>query len=423
MKNIKNHDLVKTFVALKGNPKISLVTEPLWFIPYSLFSPFATLYMANYGLTSSEIGLIISISLGLQVVFAFMGGVITDKLGRRLTTFIFDFLAWTIPCFIWAFAQNFWMFLLASSINALFQITSTSWTCLFVEDCPKKHLTNAFTLLHMCGMLSVFFSPIAIVLVDIFSVQQVVSALYFVSAISMSLKFILLYFRGGETEMGKIRYEETKNISYATLFRGYSSVIKTILDSSNMKFVILLLALTNISVIATTNFFSLYITEYLHLNATLVPIFPMVRTAIMLLVVTFLQNIINRLRMRSSLIGGIIVYIVSHIVLILSPEKSIIAVSLYTIFEAAAYAIVFPRREALMAYYIIPKERSRVQSIFHAAMIAISSPFGYVVGRLFEEHPALPFIFNIFIFFIATLVIVRAKTISSYDNEIRGLTN
>ncbi len=423
MKSIKNHDLVRTFVELKGNPKISLLTEPLWFIPFSLFSPFASIYMTQNGLTSSEIGLIISISLVLQVIFAFVGGVITDKMGRRFTTFVFDFLAWTIPCFIWAFANNFFMFLLAASINALFQITSTSWTCLFVEDCPKKHLTNAFTLLHMCGMLSVFFSPIAIVLVDMYSVQQVVSVLYFISGISMSLKFIILYLRGGETEMGKIRYEETKNISYLTLFRGYGEVIKTIFQSSSMKFVILLLALTNTSVIATTNFFSLYITQHLQLSATLVPIFPMVRTALMLLVVSFLQNILNRFRMKNALLMGTLVYVVSHAILILSPIQSIIGATLYTILEAAAYAIVFPRREALMAYYIIPKERSRVQSIFHAAMIAISSPFGYVVGRLFDENPTFPFIFNIVVFAIMAVLIVRSKAIVSYDKEIRGEAN
>ncbi len=422
MKKIRNHDLVRTFVELKGNPKISLLTEPLWFIPFSLFSPFASLYMSENGLTSSEIGLIISISLALQVLFAFVGGVITDKMGRRLTTFIFDFLAWTIPCFIWAFAHNFWLFLLAASINALFQITSTSWTCLFVEDCPKKLLTNAFTLLHMCGMLSVFFSPIAIVLVDMYSVQKVVSVLYFISGISMSLKFIILYLRGGETEMGKIRYEETKNISYLTLFKGYGEVIKTVFQSQSMKFVILLLALTNTSVIATTNFFSLYVTKHLHLSASLVPIFPMVRTAVMLLAIALLQNVINRLRMKTSLVTGILVYIVSHVVLIITPEHSILGATLYTLLEAMAYAIVFPRREALMAFYIIPKERSRVQSIFHAAMIGISAPFGYVVGRLFDEHPDYPFWFNILIFALTGLLIARSKAIVSYDKEIRGET-
>ncbi len=423
MKSIKNHDLVKTFTELKGNPKVSLITEPLWFIPYSLFSPFATLYMSTFGLTSSQIGITISVGLALQVIFAFIGGVITDKLGRRLTTFIFDFAGWSIPCFIWAFANNFWMFLIASSVNAFFQITNTSWNCLFVEDCPKKHLTNAFTLLQMCGMLSVFFSPIAIVLVDLYSVQQVVSVLYFISGVSMALKFIFLYIFGGETEMGKIRMEETKNTSYLTLFKGYSTVAKTIYKSESMKFVILFMALTNIIVIATNSFFSLYITQHLYLNASLVPIFPMVRTAIMIAIVSFLQNVINRFRMKNSIILGIVIYILSHIALIVAPTYNLFFVVLYTVLEAAAYAIVFPRKDALMAYYVLPKERSRVSAVFHAIMIALSSPFGYIVGYLFDINPTYPFIFNIIVFIIIIKVIASSKAIKTYDKEIRGEAN
>ena len=32
---LKRHDLFRTLIELKGNPKISLLTEPLWNIPVS----------------------------------------------------------------------------------------------------------------------------------------------------------------------------------------------------------------------------------------------------------------------------------------------------------------------------------------------------------------------------------------------------
>ena len=56
LQKLKNHVLAQTFRELKGNPKWSICTEPLWFIPYSLFVPFQTLYMRKLGLTSLEIG-------------------------------------------------------------------------------------------------------------------------------------------------------------------------------------------------------------------------------------------------------------------------------------------------------------------------------------------------------------------------------
>ena len=56
---LKKHDLVITFKSLKGNPKWSVCTEPLWFIPFALFQPFQTLYMYKVGVTSIEIGFIL----------------------------------------------------------------------------------------------------------------------------------------------------------------------------------------------------------------------------------------------------------------------------------------------------------------------------------------------------------------------------
>ncbi len=45
-------------------------------------------------------------------------------------------------------------------------------------------------------------------------------------------------------------------------------------------------------------FFSLYITERLHLPDNLVAVFPVIRTIVMLLFLIGLQNLINRLRMK-----------------------------------------------------------------------------------------------------------------------------
>lgn len=41
------NEMINYFVTLKGNPKACVMTEPLWFIPYSLYAPFATLYMSK----------------------------------------------------------------------------------------------------------------------------------------------------------------------------------------------------------------------------------------------------------------------------------------------------------------------------------------------------------------------------------------
>lgn len=418
MQKLRNHVLVQTFRELKGNPKWSICTEPLWFIPYSLFVPFQTLYMRKLGLSSVEIGTTVTAGFILQMFFALIGGVITDKMGRRKATVIFDTLGWTVPCLIWAFSQNFWWFLAAAAVNAAFQITNTSWNCLFIEDCPPKHITNAFTLIQMCGMLSVFFSPLAVILVGKYDVVPVMRWLYFIAALSMLAKFLLLYYFGGETKVGKKRMEETKNLSYFSMMKGYGTVFLTMIKSGKMRLVVYLMALTNIIQIATTNFFSLYVTEKIHLSDELVAVFPVIRTLVMLAFVIGLQNLFQKLRMKVSFLVGFFMYIASHLLLLLTPEKNLLLVMGYTILEAAAYAVIIPRKDALMAHYVEQKERSRIYALYNVLMIGISVPFGSLIGWMFELNPGLPFLFNIALFGLCILLTMGSRDLSRLEESI-----
>ena len=418
MQKLRNHVLAQTFRELKGNPKWSICTEPLWFIPYSLFMPFQTLYMRKLGLRSVEKGTTVTVGFILQMFCSLIVGVITDKMGRRKATVIFDTLGWTVPCLIWAFSQNFWWFLAAAAVNAAFQITNTSWNCLFIEDCPPKHITNAFTLIQMCGMLSVFFSPLAVILVGKYDVVPVMRWLYFIAALSMLAKFLLLYHFGGETQVGKKRMEETKNLSYFSMMKGYGTVFLTMIKSGKMRLVVYLMALTNIIQIATTNFFSLYVTEKIHLSDELVAVFPVLRTLVMLAFVIGLQNLFQKLRMKVSFLVGFLMYIASHLLLLLTPEKNLLLVMGYTILEAAAYAVIIPRKDALMAHYVEPKERSRIYALYNVLMIGISVPFGSLIGWMFEVNPGFPFLFNIVLFGLCILLTMGSRDLSRLEESI-----
>lgn len=409
LQKIRNHVLVNTFLELKGNPKWSICTEPLWYIPYSLFTPFQTIYMRQIGLSSLEIGTTLTVGFILQMIFALIGGIVNDKLGRRKTTFFFDTIGWTIPCFIWAFSQNFTWFLVAAAVNGVFQITNTSWNCLFIEDCPVKHITNAFTLIQMCGMLSVFFAPLTVVLVGMYDVVPVIRVVYFISGISMFMKFFLLYHFGGETEVGKQRMLETKDISYLTMLKGYGAVFLKMIRSSKMRLVVYFMALTNIIQIATTNFFSLYVTERICLSDELVAVFPVIRTLVMLAFVVGFQNLFQKLQIQTSFVTGFLMYIVSHVMLLVAPEQNLSLVIGYTILEAAAYAVIIPRKDAMMAYYVDVTERSRIYALYNVLMIALSAPFGTIIGWMYDVRMGLPFVFNIVLFAGCILLTMFSK--------------
>ncbi len=110
----RHESLWSTAVHLRGNPRAAVWTEPMWGLSMALVLPYASVYMLALGLRDQQIGLLATIGILSQTVFGLLGGVITDRLGRRTTTAVFDLVAWSVPCLIWAVAQNFWYFLGAS---------------------------------------------------------------------------------------------------------------------------------------------------------------------------------------------------------------------------------------------------------------------------------------------------------------------
>lgn len=209
--------------------------------------------------------------------------------------------------------------------------------------------------------------------------------------------------------MGYQRMDETKNISFWDMFKGYKEVALLILKSKRMMLVVIFLAISNISFIATNNFFSLYITEDLNLSDNLVAVFPMLRTIVMWAFIIGLQNLINRMSMKNSIHLGFIIYIVSHVFLIVAPKENILFILIYTLLEASAYAIIAPRREALMALYSDERDRSRIYGLYNALMIAITTPFGSIIGLLSELNGVYPFVFNIGLFILGILLIATDK--------------
>jgi MFS family permease len=120
----------------------------------NLCLPYATVYMLTFGMNDVQVGIITSIYMFSQMIFAFLSGLIIDKMGRRKSTAVFDFLAWSLPCLIWAFSQGFWFFVVAAMLNGMMKITTVSWDCLLVEDAPKDKITQIYSWVIISGNLS-----------------------------------------------------------------------------------------------------------------------------------------------------------------------------------------------------------------------------------------------------------------------------
>ncbi len=260
---MKEHSLFTSLKEFKGNARGCVYTEPIWGIPYNLYIPYASLYMIALGLSDKQIGLTVSISWALQIFFALLSGVITDKLGRRLTTLIFDLLSWSVPALISAIAQNYWYFLGAAVINSVWRVTHNSWTCLMVEDTDPDQLVDIYSWVYIAGLLVAFFAPLAGLLIKTFTLVPTMRGLYLFAAVMFTVKCITTYRLTRETEQGKVRMHATKNQSVLTVLGEYRGVFREVLRTPQTLFTGAIMLLVSICSMISGTFWAIIVTEKL----------------------------------------------------------------------------------------------------------------------------------------------------------------
>jgi DHA1 family tetracycline resistance protein-like MFS transporter len=279
---LEKHSLFASLKSLTGNPRGCVYTEPLWGIPFNLYAPYVSIYMVALGLSDTDIGLIVSISWGFQVIFAMLSGVITDKVGRRRTTLLFDILSWAIPALISAVAQNFWYFLVAGIINSTWRITMNSWTCLLVEDAEPGQLVDIYTWISISNQLVGLIAPLAGVIIGMFSLVPTVRGLYAFAAVMFILKPIATYCMTEETTEGKVRMQETRSQSILDLLREYKQVVRDLVDTPQTLYTAGITLVLSITTLISGNFWAILVTEKLHIPAEHLGAFPFIKSAIIL---------------------------------------------------------------------------------------------------------------------------------------------
>ena len=411
------HPLIDTLIHLKGNPRACVYTEPLWGIPFNLYTPFFTVYMYALGVNDRQIGILLSLGMFFQVFAALLGGILTDKLGRRLTTVIFDSLSWAIPALIWALAQNFWWFLVAAIFNSLWQITNNSWNCLMVEDCDKKKLVHIFTWCTISGLMAVFFAPLSGFMVDRFSIIPAVRIIFALTFVMMTSKFIILFFNSTETRQGIIRKKETKGVPVSTMLAEYKGLAMTLMRTPETLSLLGVMVTLNITAMITGNFFALFTTQNLNIPEQFLAYFPIGRAAVMIIFIFTIQTVLNRLRFHVPFMAGLIMYLASQLILLSAPPENLVWLLIYVICEAFAFALVMPQKDSLMVIFVDPYERARIVSLIYVAMIGISAPFGWIAGELSQRNRQLPFMLNMLLYFICFTLILYMRYLSRISSS------
>ena len=409
------HPLFTALKNFKGNARGVVFTEPIWGIPYNLYAPYVSVYMLALGLTDRQIGIIISIGLAAQTLMALVSGMITDKLGRRRTTMISDFISWSVPAFIWAISQNFYYFVVAAIFNGMWRVSHVSWTCLFVEDkqTDPRQIVDIYTWLYISGLLTAFISPIAGLLIQTFTLVPTMRGLYLFAGVMFTVKLLSTNAMVKETEHGLQRMQETKHQSILANLGEYRGVFKIILKSPRTLYTVgIMLVMSTTSTISNT-FWSILVTSRLHIPAQDLAYYAFARSIIMLIFFFVAMPAIREMHFKRPMLFGFAGYILSLVILVNIPEKNYFLLLVSTLLEASSYATVSPQVDRMIAVSLDAKERARIMAIIYMIVIVFTTPFGWIAGALSQINRVLPFLVNIAFFAAGGLLAYLAARVPS----------
>ena len=414
--------LLDTIVHLKGNQRACLYTEPLWGIPYNLYAPFVSVYMASLGMSPTMIGVVATICFASQMVCALVTGVLTDKLGRRMTTFVFDLFCWSIPTLLWMCAQDYRWFVVAAAFNGMWRITETSWGLLMVEDAPSDMLVHLYSITHICGLLAGFFAPLSYFFVRSYSVVPTMRVLYGIAFLLMTAKFVILLFTTKETSVGVRRMAETRHMnSFRRLWDSRRVLAQMLRTPRTLLTIALVACITGFKSINET-FWPLLLTEKLGIAAENLSIFSTVKT---LLLLACYFAVIPRLDLRffrNPMLLGLGLFVAQEVLLLTMPAGAYGLALLAVVLEAFGLSLVYPMSTSLQMANMEREERARMLGFFSALCMLVTSPLSTVAGVIAERNRALPYVLNLALTLAAIVIACRLWKIGLPETEAASAT-
>lgn len=387
-------EILAVLRGFRGNARACLLCEPFWGIPYNLYAPYASIYMLSLGCSSLQVGIIASVNMALSVLFSLVSGWVTDRLGRRRTSVIFDLISWSVPVLLWALAGGFRWFLAAAVVNSMSKIVQTSWTCLFVEDTEPGERVHVYTWLSVASIAVGLFAPFAGLVVGAFGLVPAVRGLYLFAFVSMTSMFLIRNVLTKETRIGRIKMAESRHHGLGGVLADYRRSFFLLFHSPLALIALGVSVLANIQGVLRSTFQSILLVNGLKLSQSSIAVFPAVSSVVMLIVFLFLMPALARKGLKVPLLWGLAASGAGALILSLAPEGGMAAAVGGIVVGAFGMAVTQPMIDAFLANSIPAEDRAKVMSIVYLVLYALAAPFGYVGGLLTGISERLPFVFS-----------------------------
>ncbi|NOV03603.1 MFS transporter [Paenibacillus planticolens] len=379
------------FRQLPDNPRYSIWLEPLWAIPGTIVLFYAPLYMKGAGLSDIQIGILNSVNLYFSFVFQMFAGAVTNKWGRKRTTLLFDLISWSIPMFIWAFSNNFWLFLIAYLLNASSKFVTVAFNLLIIEDVDEKQRSLVFAIMNMIIISAGVLAPLAGGVIHKYGIMPTISVVYFIGGISMTVLFVVRNYLTKETEAGKVMIQTHSDTH---IVRGVMQSFRLFGQSLRNRQMLPIILITVISnIVLQLNFFQvIYLKEQLGFGDRMISWIPFITAVTTILVYSAVMPRLKERNEASYVKLSLAVCAVGALLFLSIPAGSSLMLIIVTTVLAAGTFLLLTFRDSLLMNKLGHYDKADLYSSIQVVMSIVAIPWGYISGLVYNFKPSLLFV-------------------------------
>jgi MFS family permease len=380
-----------SLAGLPKNARNAILVEPLWAVFGVVILYYAPLYMTNIGLSSIQVGWIGSIMLAFSFVFQMLAAPITNRMGRKRTSLIWDLISWTVPMLIWTFSQSFLAFAIAAILNSSVRIVSVSWNLLVIEDVEPSDRSRVFAILNLIGAACGLMTPVVGLLIGKYGVESTLRVYYFLGAISMTTMFFLRNALTDETQNGLLAMREHQGLHPWESLKKSLRLLSTLKNTKGLLWLIGFYVLTFF--IEQMNLFQiLYFSQTLHFGALAVSLVPVSVAFVTALMYGLVLPRLSSIPVERTLVFTCTLGLLGAIFIVLIPPRNLMVLLLVISVLAGATFLTRTFRDTMLFSHLPTQGTADLFSAVQTLTMLFSIPAAAIAGAIFSVQPIALFI-------------------------------
>lgn len=394
---------LQRFFYLPRNAWILTSTSAIWSVGAAMANPYQSVYFASLGATPFVIGLLVAYGTGITVLALLLGGYIADTWGRRRVVILFSWVS-VVSAFVYCLIDSSSLIILPLSLASVASMYTPAFNSIMMDSIEPSDRIRGFAVFSAINTIPSIFAPsLGGVLVDRFGVTPGLRLCYLGSGLFGIIGVAIRSLKLKETYAGNKVVTKKSLTSYFKnpFVEGIRAVRKS---DPVVKKLLLYVTLAGIGTGLTSPYVSIYVVDYLRINAfsySIVVDLAGAATVCLLLLVVFL---IRRLGSKRSILLASVAAPISNVMF--TQAKTVDELFEWGVTGAVSTALQTPTLSTFQAEAIEQRNRGKVLAMFSILPTLVSLPSQVFAGYLYgATSPVVPFVASILPFGLAALVL------------------